>query len=69
MTGPIGLHGGGEYVDGDERFLDALLAAAERHRRRARGVVHVAGVLEQLEQAQQVVEAGSLELPRLRIEP
>ena len=31
--------------------------------------VDVAGVLEQLEQAQQVVEAGSLELPRLRIEP
>lgn len=28
MTGPIGLHGGGEYLAGDERFLDALLAAA-----------------------------------------
>lgn len=28
MNGPIGLHGGGEYVAGDERFLDALLAAA-----------------------------------------
>jgi cyanophycinase len=27
MNGPIGLHGGGEYVAGDERFLDALLAA------------------------------------------
>ena len=26
--GPIGLHGGGEYLPGDERFLDALLAAA-----------------------------------------
>jgi cyanophycinase len=30
MTGPIGLHGGGEYVSGDEPFLDALLAAAAR---------------------------------------
>ena len=30
MTGPIGLHGGGEYVPGDEPFLDALLAAAAR---------------------------------------
>jgi len=28
MTGPIGLHGGGEYLPGDERFLDALLDAA-----------------------------------------
>ena len=28
MNGPIGLHGGGEYLAGDERFLDALLAAA-----------------------------------------
>src|SRR5436190_8419805 len=28
MTGPIGLHGGGEYLAGDEPFLDALLAAA-----------------------------------------
>src|SRR5258708_12613177 len=28
MTGPIGLHGGGEYLAGDERFLDALLEAA-----------------------------------------
>jgi cyanophycinase-like exopeptidase len=26
--GPIGLHGGGEYLPGDERFLDALLTAA-----------------------------------------
>ena len=31
--------------------------------------VDVAGVLEQVEQARQVVEAGSLELPPLRIEP
>ena len=31
--------------------------------------VDVAGVLEQVEQARQVVEAGSLELPALRIEP
>ena len=30
MSGPIGLHGGGEYLDGDEPFLDALLAAAAR---------------------------------------
>ena len=27
MNGPIGLHGGGEYDAGDERFLDALLLA------------------------------------------
>jgi cyanophycinase-like exopeptidase len=26
--GPIGLHGGGEYLPGDERFIDALLDAA-----------------------------------------
>ena len=26
--GPIGLHGGGEYLPGDERFIDALLRAA-----------------------------------------
>ena len=30
MSGPIGLHGGGEYLPGDERFLDALLEAAAR---------------------------------------
>lgn len=28
MNGPIGLHGGGEYLAGDEPFLDLLLAAA-----------------------------------------
>jgi cyanophycinase len=28
MSGPIGLHGGGEYEAGDEPFLDALIAAA-----------------------------------------
>jgi cyanophycinase len=28
MTGPIGLHGGGEFLSGDEPFLDALVAAA-----------------------------------------
>jgi cyanophycinase len=28
VSGPIGLHGGGEYLPGDERFLDALLEAA-----------------------------------------
>jgi cyanophycinase-like exopeptidase len=26
--GPIGLHGGGEYLPGDERFIDALLETA-----------------------------------------
>lgn len=28
MTGPIGLHGGGEYLAGDEPFLDALIEVA-----------------------------------------
>ena len=28
LSGPIALHGGGEYVTGDERAMDALLAAA-----------------------------------------
>jgi cyanophycinase-like exopeptidase len=28
LNGPIGLHGGGEYLPGDERCLDALLDAA-----------------------------------------
>jgi cyanophycinase-like exopeptidase len=28
VSGPIGLHGGGEYQAGDEPFLDALLASA-----------------------------------------
>jgi len=28
MTGSIGLHGGAEYLAGDEPFIDALLAAA-----------------------------------------
>lgn len=28
VSGPIGLHGGGEYLPGDEAFLDALLVAA-----------------------------------------
>ncbi|HEY0443204.1 MAG TPA: Type 1 glutamine amidotransferase-like domain-containing protein [Candidatus Limnocylindrales bacterium] len=28
MTGPLGLHGGGEFMPGDERFLGALLEAA-----------------------------------------
>lgn len=27
MSGPIGLHGGGEFETGDEPFLDALIAA------------------------------------------
>jgi len=38
LNGPIGLHGGGEYLAGDERFLDALLDAAgraARHRLRS----------------------------------
>jgi len=30
MSGAIGLHGGGEYLAGDEPFLDALLLAAAR---------------------------------------
>jgi cyanophycinase len=30
MIGAIALHGGGEYLPGDEPFLDALLDAAER---------------------------------------
>lgn len=30
MSGPIGLHGGGEFLAGDERFLDALLEASAR---------------------------------------
>jgi cyanophycinase-like exopeptidase len=33
MTGPVGLHGGGEYQAGDERFLDALIEAAARSAR------------------------------------
>jgi cyanophycinase-like exopeptidase len=28
MAGPIALHGGGEFLPGDERFLDALLGVA-----------------------------------------
>jgi cyanophycinase-like exopeptidase len=34
--GPIGLHGGGEFLPGDERFLDALLVLAERIAERRR---------------------------------
>lgn len=30
--GPIALHGGGEFLPGDERFLDALLAVARSRR-------------------------------------
>ena len=30
LMGPIGLHGGGEYLPGDERFIDALLESAAR---------------------------------------
>lgn len=30
MTGAIGLHGGGEYLAGDEPFIDALLGVAGR---------------------------------------
>lgn len=39
--GPIGLHGGGEYLPGDERFIDALLESA----------VHGAAVRVELESA------------------
>lgn len=36
MNGPVGLHGGGEYLAGDEPFLDLLLeAACDAVRRRA----------------------------------
>jgi cyanophycinase-like exopeptidase len=30
MNGPIGLHGGGEYLLGDEPFLDAMIVAARK---------------------------------------
>lgn len=30
MIGPVALHGGGEFLRGDEPFLEALLAAASR---------------------------------------
>ncbi len=38
VMGPIALHGGGEFLPGDERFLDALLAVtAESAQARAQG--------------------------------
>ena len=40
MTGVIALHGGGEFLPGDERFLGAILATAPR----PDGIVHVAVV-------------------------
>ena len=40
MNGPIALHGGGEFLRGDERFLQALLELAPR----VEGVVRVAVV-------------------------
>jgi cyanophycinase-like exopeptidase len=40
--GPIGLHGGGEYLPGDERFIDALLESAARSAA-ARAELTVAG--------------------------
>jgi cyanophycinase len=43
VSGPIGLHGGGEYVDGDEAFLDALLAAAARSADRRAADLDVSG--------------------------
>ena len=44
MKGPIGLHGGGEYLAGDEPFLDALLdAAAAAARLRVAGFVSTSG--------------------------
>jgi cyanophycinase len=51
LMGPIALHGGGEFLPGDERFLDALLGVAARAaaarraemRDRADLVVHAAG--------------------------
>ena len=33
MSGPLALHGGGEFLDGDEPFLQAILAAAPEPRR------------------------------------
>src|SRR4051794_14564831 len=43
MSGPIGLHGGGEYVAGDEPFLDALVAAAAGASVLRRSLLDVAG--------------------------
>lgn len=40
MTGVVALHGGGEFLPGDERFLEAILAAAPR----IDGIVRVAVV-------------------------
>lgn len=40
MTGVVALHGGGEFLPGDERFLDAILAVAPR----VDGIVRVAVV-------------------------
>ncbi len=40
MRGLIALHGGGEFLDGDERFLEAILAVAPR----PDGIVRVAVV-------------------------
>ena len=57
MSGPIGLHGGGEYVAGDERFLDALLQAA----RRTAAARHVGGT--RLEAADDVTASRSDALP------
>ena len=39
--GPIALHGGGEFLPGDERFIDALLEAARRDNDRATRIVVV----------------------------
>jgi cyanophycinase-like exopeptidase len=43
VSGPIGLHGGGEYLDGDEPFLDALIGAAVAGRASAAGRALAAG--------------------------
>jgi cyanophycinase len=44
VKGPIGLHGGGEYLAGDEPFLDALLdAAAHAARLRLAGSIRTSG--------------------------
>ncbi len=40
MTGVVALHGGGEFLPGDERFLGAILAAAPR----ANGIIRIAVV-------------------------
>ena len=60
MSGPIGLHGGGEYLPGDERFLDALLEAAVTGVRRKDEAARAAEPLSDADD----VEGHAVELPR-----